>query len=190
MSFFNVVQDVQPCATFSNYSIQAVPPAQFISGLFISTASAVRCKGNATSWRLCYYASTTDVNGSMTDFGVYRAKNNSTYTLVPGSQFTAPSITRSNRTFNCSIFALPKSNQYIVQPGDIVAACVREGRPSSNGKSRLGIAANVSGVSVMHSEICTSLNNSYNLTTGLVLRTNISLHVSLGKRTGAVLQRF
>lgn len=174
-----LVKEIQPCATFGNYSIQAVPKS--LSGTFANISSPVQCRGNATQWNVCYYAFTTDANGSMTDFGVYRA-NGTVYSLVPGSLFTK-FIPRSNASFNCSSFTLARKNQYVVQPGDIIAACVRNSQPGPRGSSRLGIIANVFGASVLHSgDRCISLNNSINWTKGpLALLSNTVLHVSLGR---------
>eukprot|EP00731_Ephydatia_muelleri_P029662 Em0021g185a len=176
-------KESQPCATFGKYSTQAAPAVA--SGLFFNTSS-VQCQGYATSWNVCYYASTTDKNGSLIDFGVYRPNSTSKlYRLVTGSNFSQ-FIPRSNASFSCMNYLLPGSSQYAVQPGDTIAVCVRSSQLVATGNSTLGVVASVPGTSVQQiAGSCTSLNDSINLAFA-VHNMNMTLHVSLDVNECAV----
>ena len=99
--------------------------------------------GNATTWNMCYYNSTTD-QSSTVYLGVYRPSSPGSslqYTLVPGSSLRYNmSIPQSSPTCFSINFSIPHSQQFMVQMGDVIAACVQ---PSGSG--RLGIVASTIG---------------------------------------------
>ena len=164
-----------------------LPPTRVTSNsdLIVNTVSAAQCPGNATGWNLCYYASSTDQN-SNTYVGIYRpSPASTTYSLVNGSatnyKITQSSQPSSGYNTSCSQFSIPLSRQFMVQMGDVIAACVQ---PSGSG--RLGIVAvtsNGSRIPVYTNAACfgslpTTIDTS---ATGFQLRSNI-IFVSLSKQ--------
>ena len=82
---------------------------------------------------MCYSASATDPI-STTHFGVYRPSAAvSGFTLVSASNFTVPRVGNAS-SYSCIQLPLSKERQFLVQPGDVVAVCVRY-----IGKGRLGL---------------------------------------------------
>ena len=122
------IQGIAACS-FGNNLTQLTSSSQ--SGLIVNTANVAQCPGNATTWNMCYYSSTTD-QSSTVYIGVYRSGNNQ-YALVPGSpsNYTI-SKPQSSPTYSCINFSIPLSQQFMVQMGDVIAACVQ---PSGGGTS-------------------------------------------------------
>ena len=148
------------------------------NGFIVNTANVAQCPGNATTWNMCYYSSTTD-QSSTVYLGVYRSGNNQ-YTLVSGSpsDHTIPKP-QPSPTYSCINFPIPQSQQFMVQMGDVIAACVQ---PSGSG--RLGIVATSvpTQIPVMTNAVCGPLSSPLPSTivwSGFVTR-SIALHVSLG----------
>ena len=146
----------------------------------MNTANPSQCPGNATEWSLCYYKSTT--TSAVAYLAVYRPSlNGNQYSLVSGS-YSSYSIS-SNPAFYfyyCSKFLLQQSQQFAVQQGDVIAACVR---PSGSG--RVGIVARTTGSlkALLYTGnpaiTCGTQLPSSILMTRLT-STPITLHVSLG----------
>ena len=156
-------------------------------GFIMNTANPSQCPGNATGWNLCYYSATTSNTNTVTAFlAVYRPLPQSgnqmaQYSLVSGprsSYSISPII--SNYNYSCSYLSIPKSQQFVVQQGDVIAACVQ---PSGSG--HVGIVATASGslkaqlYTGTPSIPCRSLlPSSIKLSNFTSL--SITLHVSLG----------
>eukprot|EP00731_Ephydatia_muelleri_P014978 Em0008g698a len=117
--------------TFGDNLVSA--PLSLRSGLLLNTANRSACFGIATTWNVCYSASATDPI-STTHFGVYRPSAAvSGFTLVSASNFTVPRVGNAS-SYSCIQLPLSKERQFLVQPGDVVAVCVRY-----IGKGRLGL---------------------------------------------------
>ena len=105
-----------------------------IYGLIVNNETTAICSGNATAWNLCYYHTASP---NIIYLGVYRPPSSSegSFSLVPGSfmSYSAPLQTIS--VFPCIQISIPVSEQFAVQAGDVIAACVRP--PSGHG--RVGI---------------------------------------------------
>ena len=107
------------------------------TGFIVNNANPSQCPGNATGWNMCYYSSKTD-NSNAAYLAVYRPSGTQ-YSLVSGSSSNY-SVSPIMPGYNCSHFSIPQSQQFVVQQGDVVAACVQ---PSGSG--RVGIVASTSG---------------------------------------------
>ena len=105
------------------------------TGLIMNTANPSQCPGNATGWNMCYYSSD---NSNAAYLAVYRP-NGTQYSLVSGSS-SSYSVSPIMSGYNCSHFSIPQSQQFVVQQGDVIAACVQ---PSGSGN--VGIVATASG---------------------------------------------
>ena len=117
--------------TFGDNLVSA--PLSFRSGLLLNTANRSACFGIATTWNVCYSASATDPI-STTHLGVYRPSAAvSGFTLVSASNFTVPRVGNAS-SYSCIRLPLSKERQFLVQPGDVVAVCLRY-----IGNGRLGL---------------------------------------------------
>ena len=173
----------QQCTVFGNNLTQATLTSTY-RRIFANISGPLTCAGNATSWDICYYMSTTDYVRTETYFGVYRpaSANSTMYTLVQGSSFIAPvDGTAIRMAYECSNFSIPRP--FTVYPGDILAACVKD--PDSG---RLGVVATVPGASVSWKDVfggCTALpggpmdlsGSTYTIVNG------VTLHARLGKQS-------
>ena len=109
------------------------------TGFIVNNANPSQCPGNATRWNMCYYSSG---NSNAAYLAVYRPSGSGTmaqYSLVSGSS-SSYSVSPIMSGYNCSHFSIPQSQQFVVQQGDVVAACVQ-----SSGSGRVGIVASTSG---------------------------------------------
>lgn len=166
------------CNIFGDSLVQGSAPdtAQYdqIYGLFLSISNFTLCAGKATAWNICYYNSTTD-DEVVTSFRVYRPSLLwPMYDLVPGSASGFIVFPRSTEAYTCMNFNISESQQFDVQPGDILAACV------FSNINMLGIVGSVSGASVLRARTsCTILPDSIGIYTGTVLD-GYTLHINLG----------
>ncbi|KAL5491613.1 hypothetical protein EMCRGX_G016931, partial [Ephydatia muelleri] len=88
---------------------------------------------------MCYYSSGIS---NAAYLAVYRPSGSSPmvqYSLVSGSS-SSYSVSPIMPGYNCSHFSIPQSQQFVVQQGDVIAACVK---PSGSG--HVGIVATASG---------------------------------------------
>ena len=167
----------QSCNRFGNNLTQAsAASATFRSGIFANVSTPLSCRGNATKWNICYYNSTTDTNTTSV-FSVYRLSSGTQYYLVNGSLTNYTIAKNSSSTYACTQF--PISQQYAVQPGDIIVVCVQN---ASSG--RLGIAGNVTGASVLLNSAasCSTLAASLRTSSGFSQIFSGTLHVNLGMK--------
>ena len=167
------IQGIAACS-FGNDLTPLIPSSQ-TDGLIVNTANVAQCP---TTWNMCYYSSTTD-QSSTVYLGVYRSGNNQ-YTLVSRSpsNYTI-SKPQTSSTYSCINFSIPQSQQFMVQMGDVIAACVQ---PSGSG--RLGILAisAPTNIPLMTSIACGPLSSplpSPIMGPGFTTR-SIALHISLG----------
>ena len=145
------------------------------TGFIVNNANPSQCPGNATRWNMCYYSSG---NSNAVYLAVYRPSGTQ-YSLVSGSS-SSYSVSPIMSGYNCSHFSIPQSQQFVVQQGDVIAACVQ---PSGSG--RVGIVATASGS--LRAQLYTG---SPSITCGSPLPStillskftsiSITLHVSLG----------
>lgn len=172
----------QTCTALGN-NLQGTAPSTQVYGLFINTVDTTNCTGNATAWNVCYYNATSDII-SNTQFGLYRPLPGTTsYTLVSGSQ-SSYSVFRGSSLYTCTKYSI--SQQFVVQPGDVIFACMQY--------TRLGAIGNVPaypGYSVLHADAasapttCSSVaTNIINVAVGYSTLTGLALHVKLGKPNG------
>ena len=87
------------------------------------------CTGKVVAWHYCFY---TDVNSDETyefDAAMYRELSNGNLQLVSGSlrniRLTGSSILAAGSSFACDTLTLSEAEQFEVQQGDVVAACIR-----------------------------------------------------------------
>ena len=170
----HAVQGSTACS-FGNDLTQLTSSTQ--TGLIVNTANPAQCPGNATTWNLCYYRSTST---STVYLGVYRpaTRYSSSYSLVSGSSSNYI-IPQPVSNYSCSNFSIPQSQQFMIQVYDVIAACVLS---SASGHS---IVASTSGSSIIinTANLCGSssaLPNNFNyiFASGYSLK-SIALHVSL-----------
>ena len=126
------MQEISSCS-FGNDLNQLTPSST--TGFIMNTANSSQCPGNATRWNMCYYSSG---NSNAAYLAVYRPSGTQ-YSLVSGSS-SSYSVSPIMSGYNCSHFSIPQSQQFVVQQGDVIAACVQ---PSGSG--RVGIVATASG---------------------------------------------
>ena len=128
------MQEISSCS-FGNDLNQLTSSST--TGFIVNNANSSQCPGNATRWNMCYYSSRTD-NSNAAYLAVYRP-NGTRYSLVSGSS-SSYSVSPIMPGYICSHFSIPQSQQFVVQQGDVIAACVQ---PSGSG--RVGIVATASG---------------------------------------------
>ena len=167
------MQEISSCS-FGNDLNQLTSSS---TGFIVNNANSSQCPGNATRWNMCYYSAKTD-NSNAAYLAVYRP-NGTQYSLVSGSS-SSYSVSPIMSGYSCSQFLIPQSQQFVVQQGDVIAACVQ---PSGNG--RVGIVATASGS--LRAQLYTGTPT---ITCGLPLPSTIqqsrftsmfiTLHVSLG----------
>ena len=145
------------------------------SGTFFNVSTAISCPGYATQWNICYYMSTSAMGTSTTVFAVYRLMSGTTYKLITESQATL-SIPRTSLTYDCSHIAV--TAQYVVQPGDILVACVQSG--SGNGP-RLGVAGTATTSILLGGTSCVTPAATIDISTGYMLQPSLTAHVNLGE---------
>ena len=117
------------CSTFGNDLKSLTPSSSTKSGLFLMQNATAGCPGNATMWNVCYYNSSTDQRSTVT-FGVYHSSfPASNYTLITGSAMTY-NVSRNGSNYTCIHFPISLSQQFTVQPGDLIAACVQNSKSS------------------------------------------------------------
>ena len=154
-------------------------------GLIVNTATTAQCPGSATAWNLCYYYANPTMNPEIY-LGVYRLSSGSSYSLVPGSSkgYNAPQAP----TFSpCKQTYIALSQQFVVQTGDVIAACLVMTSLIGGSTSRVGIIGTPSGtaqIQVNNGITCGSLSpalpSNINLTTqGGFSAMSIMLQVSL-----------
>ena len=170
------MQDISSCSFGNDLNKLTSSPT---TGFIMNTASSSQCPGNATGWNMCYYSS--DISNAAY-LAVYRPSGSSPmvqYSLVSGSS-SKYSISPIMSGYNCSHFSIPQSQQFVVQQGDVIAACVQ---PSGSG--RVGIVATASGslraqlYTDSPSITCRSPLPS-TVSQGNIATRSITLHVSLG----------
>lgn len=86
-------------------------------------SSTAGCGGNATMWNACYYNNNTAPLSTVT-FGIYHRYAMNNYTLVQGSamSYTVP---RNGSDYSCIQIPIPLTQQFKIQQGDIIAACIQ-----------------------------------------------------------------
>ena len=165
------------CYTFGNNLIQATGTQA--PGLYINIGNTVSCTGNATAWNVCYYCNKSDA--TMTSyFAIYRPTTGTKYDRI-GSAITYNATRNLSTTYVCERIPIPQSQQYVVQPQDVLAVCLK-----SVGSGYQGMVASpVTGASVlMMSSTCPLDVMGTSLTTnqaqGFNTVTSTTLHISIG----------
>lgn len=156
--FLLSLHEASCCARFGNVLVQASSASRFNShGTFANVDTSLSCSGNATKWNVCFYGGfATDIGSTVTYLGVYRLFFGTTYRLIPGSSTTYTyTVPQGTPTYTCNSSAIPQSQQYTVNPGDVLMACV----PRLSGPGRLTIIGyTTTGTSVLrNSGTCSSL---------------------------------
>ena len=171
---FPTVQGNQSCSRFGNDLIQTAAPTltSVLSGTFVNVPTAISCPGNATQWNICYYKSSSAPGVSTTVFAVYRLTSGTTYKLITESQATL-SIPKTALTYDCSQISV--TAQYVVQPGDILVACVQ------SGGARLGVAGTATTSILLGGTTCVTPAATIDTSTGYTLQPSLTAHVSLGE---------
>ena len=162
------------CNTFGNNLIQATGTQA--SGLYINIGNAASCTGNATAWNVCYYSNMSDA--TMTSYlAVYRPLTGSNYRRV-GSAATYTATRNTAIAYVCDRIPIPQSQQYVVQPQDVLAVCLK-----SVGSGYQGMVASpVTGASVliMTSSCPSDVMGYFNQWKGFNTVTSTTLHISIG----------
>ena len=171
------------CNTFGNNLVQATGTQA--SGLYLNISNAASCAGNATAWNVCYYSNISDA--MMTSyFSIYRLVTGSfkgntyTYYSPVGSYTTYNAIRNISATYVCDHIPIPQSRQYMVQPQDVLAVCLK-----SVGSGYQGMVASpVASASVLRaSSTCTSGSAAFGNSLGnwnSNTVTSTTLHISIG----------
>eukprot|EP00731_Ephydatia_muelleri_P015150 Em0008g870a len=138
---FAVHAALPTCNTFGNNLIQATGTQA--PGLYIRIGNTSSCTGNVTAWNVCYYSNQSDA--TMTSyFAIYRPTTGSKYDRI-GSALTYNAIRNLSTTYVCERIPIPQSGQYVVQPQDVLAVCLK-----SVGSGYQGMVASyVTGASVL-----------------------------------------
>ena len=97
-----------------------------------------------------------------------------TYNIITESQQTL-SIPKPSIAYDCS--QINVTSQYVVQPGDILVACVQ------GGGSRLGVAGTATTSILLGNSGCNTLDRTIDASAGAVftLEPTLTLHLNLGK---------
>ena len=163
------------CSTFGNNLVQATGTQA--PGLYLNIGNAASCAGNATAWNVCYYSNISD--GTMTSYlTVYRPTTDNKYDPI-GSITTYSATRNTTLAYVCDHIPILQSQQYMVQPQDVLAVCLK-----SVGSGYQGMVASpVPGASIlMTSSACTSGNPQIGrkLNIGSPAIASTTLHVSIG----------
>ena len=164
------MQEISSCS-FGNDLNQLT--SSTTTGFIMNTANSSQCPGNATGWNMCYYSSD---NSNAAYLAVYRPSG-TRYSLVSGSS-SSYSVSPIMSGYSCSHFLIPQSQQFVVQQGDVVAACVQ---PSGSGHA--GIVATASGslrAQLYTDSITCGLPLPSTVSNRNIATRSITLHVSLG----------
>lgn len=166
------------CSTFGNNLVRATGTQA--PGLYTNILNLASCAGNATAWNLCYYSGTSEAT-MVSYFAVYRPPPTAgaSYSLV-GSVATYSATRNLAIPYVCDHIPIPQSQQYAVQPGDVLTVCLKK-----VGSGYQGMVAHVAGASVlMASSDCTSpgaMTPTLNIAVGFVSVADITIHISMGK---------
>ena len=95
-----------------------------------------------------------------------------TYNLITASQTTF-TIARTGLMYDCSQISV--TTQYVVQPGDILVACVQ------SGGTRLGVAGTATTSILLGGTNCVTPAATIDTSTGYTLQPSLTAHVSLGE---------
>ena len=166
------------CDTFGNNLIQATGTQA--PGLYISIGNAASCTGNATAWNVCYYSNQSDATMS-SYFAIYRPTNGNNYDRI-GSALTYNATRNLSTTYVCDRIPIPQSQQYVVQPQDVLAVCLK-----SVGSGYQGMVASyVTGASVLlasstcPSDVMVPSLNANPGQQGFMSIVSTTLHISIG----------
>eukprot|EP00731_Ephydatia_muelleri_P015162 Em0008g882a len=171
------------CDTFGNNLVQATGTQA--PGLYTNIGNAASCAGNATAWNVCYYSARSD-RTMISYFAVYRPATGSNYRRI-GSAATYTATRNTAITYVCDRVPIPQSDQYVVQPQDVLAVCLK-----SVGSGYQGMVASpVTGASVlMATSACASANtamaNNLNIGVGFNTISSTTVHISIDVNECAV----
>ena len=170
----SITQGNLVCTMFGN-DLAAKSTSNFKSGLLLMPLStAAGCAGNATMWNACYYNASTAPLSTVT-FAIYHRYAMNNYTLIQRStmSYTVP---RNGSSYSCIHFPIPLTQQFKIQQGDIIAACIQ-----ASANRSLNIFGSGAGSNFVWqaSTACNSSLRSSVTTTPTPLSATV-MHVSLG----------
>ncbi|KAL5491167.1 hypothetical protein EMCRGX_G016406 [Ephydatia muelleri] len=169
------------CNIFGNNLVQATAASTQVNGLYIKIANAASCAGNVTRWNMCYYSANSDTRVT-SYFAVYRPTNGLNYRRI-GSAATYDATQNTAVAYVCDNIPIPRSEQYVVLPQDVLAVCLRGSRYQAM------VASNVPGASVlMDTPGCGSAASMANTldVTGYNTIASTTLHISIDVNECAV----
>ena len=128
---------------------------------------------------MCYYSNQSDATMS-SYFAIYRPTNGNNYDRI-GSALTYNATRNLSTTYVCDRIPIPQSQQYVVQPQDVLAVCLKSVGSGYQGM----VASNVTGASVLLAiSTCPSGLMGTSLTVnngqGFSSITSTTLHISIG----------
>eukprot|EP00731_Ephydatia_muelleri_P015159 Em0008g879a len=169
------------CNIFGNNLVQATAASIQVNGLYMKIANAASCPGNVTRWNMCFYSANSDTMIT-SYFAVYRPTNGSNYRRI-GSAATYDATRNMAVAYVCDHIPIPRSEQYVVLPQDVLAVCLR------NSRYQAMVASNVPGASVLKdTPLCKSISAMTDTldVTGYNTITRTTLHVSIDVNECAV----
>ena len=137
----------------SNNEAEFTAAAVSTPSIYLNTAHPATCSGTVERWRLCFYRPATHEDGDRyrLTMAVYRI-NNTQYERVESSLRT---ITRDfpaqSSNFSCQYIDLNTADQFNIETGDIVGACIFV--PTQASRERMDIVSEANGYSLMHNMV-------------------------------------
>ena len=137
----------------SNNEIEFTAAAVRTPSIYLNTEYPAPCNGTVERWRLCFYRPATHDEGDRyrLTLAVYR-RMGTRYEIVGSSLRT---ITRNflaqSSNFSCRYINLNAADQFDIQAGDIVGACVYE--PSQDARERMDIVSEANGYTLMQNNV-------------------------------------
>lgn len=176
------------CSTFGSNLDQTTGTQA--PGLYIKIGNEASCAGNATAWNVCYYSNKSDAT-MISYFAIYRPTTKQSYIYIynrVGSATTYNATRNLSSPYVCDHIPIPQSQQYMVQPQDVLAVCL-----NSVGEGYQGMVASQTRwasvlmrttnctSTIMGSTLSVSVNGNWNSNpNGFSTITSTTLHISIG----------
>ena len=138
------------CTTIgSNNETEFTAAAVGTPSIYLNTAQPASCNGTVERWRLCFYKPATHEMGDRyrLTLAVYH-RTSSQYEIVGSSLRTITvDFPMQSNNFACQYIDLNTADQFNIETGDIVGACVFE--PTRSSRERMDIVSEANGHSLM-----------------------------------------
>ena len=133
----------------SNNEMKSTAAAVRTPRIYLNTAYPATCSGTVERWRLCFYRPAAHEDGDKyrLTLAVYR-RNNTQYEIVESSLRTITStFPLQSSDFSCQYINLNTADQFNIETGDIIGACIFE--PVLPRIERMDIVSEANGHSLM-----------------------------------------